>query len=60
MAQQKGKRRKCKKVEESYIIENLVKDKTINGVWKIEVKWKGYKITTWEPISSLKKNSQIQ
>ena len=55
MAQQKGKRRKCKKVEESYIIENLVKDKTINGVWKIEVKWKGYKTTTLEPISSLKK-----
>ena len=42
-------------MEESYLIENLVNDKTINGVWKIEVKWKGYKTTTWEPISSLKK-----
>ena len=46
---------KEKKVEESYLIEKLVNDKIINGVWKIEVKWKGYKITTWEPISSLKK-----
>ena len=42
-------------MEESYLIEKLVNDKTINGVWKIEVKWKGYKITTWEPFSSLKK-----
>ena len=50
---------KEKKVEESYLIEKLVNDKTINGVQKIEVKWNGYKITTWEPISSLKKNSQV-
>ena len=46
---------KEKKVEESYLIEKLVNDKTMNGIWKIEVKWKEYKQTTWEPISSLKK-----
>ena len=42
-------------MKESYLIEKLVNDKTINGVWKIEVKSKGYTQTTWEPISSLKK-----
>ena len=46
---------KEKKVEESYLIENLINDKIINVVWKIKVKWKGHKITTWEPISSLKR-----
>ena len=46
---------KEKKGEESYVIEKLVADKTTNGVWKIEVRWKGYKDTTWEPVSSLKK-----
>ena len=50
---------KEKKVEESYVIEKLVNDKTMNGVWKIEVKWKEYKQTTWEPISILKKNNQV-
>ena len=46
---------KEKKGEEIYVIEKLVTDKTTNGVWKIEVRWKGYKDTTWEPVSSLKK-----
>ena len=36
-----GGKGKEKKVEESYLIEKLVNDKIINGVWKIEVKWKG-------------------
>ena len=49
-------KRKEKKVKEIYLIENLIYDKKINGAWKIEVKWKGHKITTWEPISSLKKD----
>ena len=46
---------KEKKGEESYLIEKLVADKTTNGVWKIEVRWKGYKDTSWEPVSSLRK-----
>ena len=46
---------KEKKGEETYLIEKLVADKKENGVWKIEVKWKGYAGTTWEPVSSLKK-----
>ena len=41
-------------MKESYEIQNLINDKTINGVLKIEVKWKGHRITTREPISSLK------
>ena len=29
-------------------------DKTVDDIWKIQVKWKGHKLTTWEPISTLK------
>ena len=32
----------------------LVNDKTVDGIWKIEVKLKGHRKNTWELISSLK------
>ena len=32
----------------------LFNDKIVDSVWKIEVKLKGHRKTTWEPISSLK------
>jgi len=42
------------KVDPTYVIEKLMNDKTIGGVWKIEVKWKDHVETTWEPVKVLK------
>ena len=42
------------KVDPTYVIEKLMNDKTIGGVWKIEVKWKDHIKTTWEPVKVLK------
>ena len=49
----RGKQKK-KEIEPTYVIEKLMKDKTVGGVWKIEVKWKDHIKTTWEPVKVLK------
>ena len=50
----RGKKQKTKEIEPTYVIEKLLRDKTVGGVWKIEVKWKDHVKTTWELVKVLK------
>jgi hypothetical protein len=36
-----------------YLIDSVLQQKLTGKVEKVEVKWKGYKKTTWEPLQSL-------
>jgi len=43
------------KGDEQYYVEKIVGKKKVKRQWKVEVKWTGFKETTWEPLTTMRK-----